>query len=702
MKKLISLALSALLVLTTLPALAADPAADTSWYGDGSASEFTISSAADLLGLASLVNGGTTFEGKVIRLGNNISLSGINWIPIGDIKHRFKGEFDGQSHTISGLSCINPDIVVSNNVLIGLFGNTESAYIHSFTLSSSQLRYDAGIQGLRCGTVAASAWCSVFKDITVTTPAITINSAVGIEGLYAGGAFGEFAYSQAENVNVASPSIQVNSSSAHIGGHTGMAERGNVDKDGKIHDPDVDDRYYPCNAHWLPGTVSGETVALNVFRNCHVTGNVAEPATITAEGDGLSVGGFLGTGIANTSHPISPANLFSNCTVSGLAMTCTGKSEVRADVAAGGFAGGIGSNNAVSSGHVFISGFEGCSASGTMTINPAEEGNYDCVNDPASGFGGFVGVSYADKGLPSYQGADASGMTINISPGVKYVTSVKTEGNTIDDNPNKRAGSFVGYSSMSTYMGCRGGSPGAGTNELAFSGNDSASTSGLKITPALLNLGTHVVQSYSGVSGTFTLENIGDEAYSLIIPAETDHFIISCGPEIGGSSPADSPAVASLTGDDGVTIVPGKSRILTVTPKEGLEIGRYTDIIDIKTTGDEGELLGTVAATIEIIAPAPSTGIDLWYNGGNSFGSSKSAVPTSVEIDGQPVGFVGDGGEFSVSCLQPGARWITVKWHSTTVTTSFTPDMNAHCDTVAIPKTGDMPLFASILAWLGL
>ena len=81
--------------------------------------------------------------------------------------------------------------------------------------------------------------------------------------------------------------------------------------------------------------------------------------------------------------------------------------------------------------------------------------------------------------------------------------------------------------------------------------------------------------------------------------------------------------------------------------------------------------------------------IDVWYIAGNSFGTSKSAVPTAVEIDGQPVGFTGDGREFTVSCIPAGARWVTVRWNSTSVTTNFIPDANAYCTEIAIPKTGD-------------
>ena len=88
---------------------------------------------------------------------------------------------------------------------------------------------------------------------------------------------------------------------------------------------------------------------------------------------------------------------------------------------------------------------------------------------------------------------------------------------------------------------------------------------------------------------------------------------------------------------------------------------------------------------------------DVRYNGGNTFSTSKSAVPTAVEIDGVPVSFVGDGKLFTVDCIQPGSHWITVRWHSTSVTTNFTADVTVTCIPNAIPKTGDMSVIGYAL-----
>lgn len=90
----------------------------------------------------------------------------------------------------------------------------------------------------------------------------------------------------------------------------------------------------------------------------------------------------------------------------------------------------------------------------------------------------------------------------------------------------------------------------------------------------------------------------------------------------------------------------------------------------------------------------PSDGVSLWYEGGNTFGSSRAATPTSVEIDGEPVSFSGSGSRFTVRRLPRNARWITARWNSTSVTVSFTPDADAYIAEVAIPKTGDASIAA--------
>ena len=103
-----------------------DGTANTSWYTSApDASEYHISTAEQLAGLAQLVNGKATpvlFGGKTIYLDNDLDLSGTQWTPIGNgdnfVRH-FAGTFDGQHHKIMNLyHHYTGDELVRN----GLFG----------------------------------------------------------------------------------------------------------------------------------------------------------------------------------------------------------------------------------------------------------------------------------------------------------------------------------------------------------------------------------------------------------------------------------------------------------------------------------------------------------------------------------------------------------------------------------------------------
>ena len=134
-KKLLSLLLASCLVMALVPMTAFaegtsvdnwDGTADTSWYTSApDASEYHISTAEQLAGLAQLVNDKATpvlFGGKTIYLDNDLDLSGTQWTPIGNgdnfVRH-FAGTFDGQHHKIMNLyHHYTGDELVRN----GLFG----------------------------------------------------------------------------------------------------------------------------------------------------------------------------------------------------------------------------------------------------------------------------------------------------------------------------------------------------------------------------------------------------------------------------------------------------------------------------------------------------------------------------------------------------------------------------------------------------
>lgn len=123
---------------------------DTSWYGDGSASEYFINSPEKLAGLAVLNNGlnGVTavdFTDKTIMLGSNIDLTGKDWTAIGtyiDVTTNipFIGTFDGDGHTISGIY-INKTGTEMTDCYQGLFGYSKGTIKNVGVINSTIYGY---------------------------------------------------------------------------------------------------------------------------------------------------------------------------------------------------------------------------------------------------------------------------------------------------------------------------------------------------------------------------------------------------------------------------------------------------------------------------------------------------------------------------------------------------------------------------------
>lgn len=89
-----------------------DGSSDMSWFSH-STNTFTLTSAAQLRGLADMAINGFDFSPYTIKLGTNVDLNGLDWKPF----KNYAGTFDGQGHYIS-----NGKIVVSDSNGTGFFG----------------------------------------------------------------------------------------------------------------------------------------------------------------------------------------------------------------------------------------------------------------------------------------------------------------------------------------------------------------------------------------------------------------------------------------------------------------------------------------------------------------------------------------------------------------------------------------------------
>lgn len=89
--------------------------------------DLIITTAEQLKAFAQEISSGLNdYDGRVVRLGADIDMTGIGMIPIGTAEHPFMGEFNGQGHTITGLT-----INASTQDNVGLFGFLMNAYIHN-------------------------------------------------------------------------------------------------------------------------------------------------------------------------------------------------------------------------------------------------------------------------------------------------------------------------------------------------------------------------------------------------------------------------------------------------------------------------------------------------------------------------------------------------------------------------------------------
>ncbi len=112
---------------------------DTSWY-NATDKTFTLNDAADLAGLAVIVNGlnghaKDNFADKTIKLADNgtFNLSEHTWTPIGTSSSMFAGTFDGSGATITGLTILNA------SRYNGLFALVNSATIKNVTLTNGYI-----------------------------------------------------------------------------------------------------------------------------------------------------------------------------------------------------------------------------------------------------------------------------------------------------------------------------------------------------------------------------------------------------------------------------------------------------------------------------------------------------------------------------------------------------------------------------------
>lgn len=187
-----------------------------------SAEDAEIKTAAELVSLAAAVNGGDSYEGRTVKLANDIDLSGTEWTPIGSQDsdgfkiNAFAGTFDGGGHSIKGLH-----ISSSNGKEQGLFGIV-SGTVKNLTVEGEITASSAvgGIAGWSYGSIIN---CTSNVDITAR------REAGGIAGTLSSGGYIEACENKGD--------ITITNKETYAGGIAGQNNRGfvlNCKNSGKI------------------------------------------------------------------------------------------------------------------------------------------------------------------------------------------------------------------------------------------------------------------------------------------------------------------------------------------------------------------------------------------------------------------------------------------------------------------------------------
>ena len=139
------------IVLKSVPLDTSVPAG----YVEDEQGNVTISDEAGLFWFAKQVNAGNNFAGKTVTLANDIALTKA-WTPIGiykDSKTHFKGTFDGQNHTVSGV-----EVTENRTNGVGFFGKVYTGTIKNLTvegtITATNCNYVGGIVGHGYATIS--------------------------------------------------------------------------------------------------------------------------------------------------------------------------------------------------------------------------------------------------------------------------------------------------------------------------------------------------------------------------------------------------------------------------------------------------------------------------------------------------------------------------------------------------------------------
>lgn len=165
-------AFAALMLLATQAQAGWDGTSLPFAHGNGTATDPWLVETSEHLAYMSdmVISGANDFDGQYIKLACNISLSNLQWEPIGNKTHPFKGNLDGSGHTIDSVYAVYtiPSQGTQCKNYIGLFGHIENALVENIQLNihaGQKEVADHPFEGNSCiiGGIAALAENSIIR-----------------------------------------------------------------------------------------------------------------------------------------------------------------------------------------------------------------------------------------------------------------------------------------------------------------------------------------------------------------------------------------------------------------------------------------------------------------------------------------------------------------------------------------------------------
>ena len=336
-RTILSILLTAAMIFSGMQTVAfANPESD----GDA----VQINTAEDLIDFAEEVNSGDDYDGKTVRLTDDIDLPEEgDWTPIGTQSNPFSGTFDGGGHTVSGYKLSNGS---TDN---GFFGCIDGGTVENIEISGVKISQQVNSSGKdwTLGVLAGTVKNATLSNITIKDVTIDVSVTAAKHALI-GGVAGAVDCSMSnstgkttitdcvvKNLSVtyggkADEHISIGGVAGGVGKISSNYKGANVDIFGCSTDGFKVQRNAGDSSNYeMIGGISGYTNAEGTISSCHSAGlsydikaDVPEPPT-TSGFDKPQVFGIYGGGITG-------------CVDGGMGITgCTSKGEMTADIEGG-------------------------------------------------------------------------------------------------------------------------------------------------------------------------------------------------------------------------------------------------------------------------------------------------------------------------------------------------------------------------------